>query len=103
MNRKYIGKIGENKAVEWLTARGFMVQERNIFWCKHEIDILATKDGMTYLFEVKTVNSLAFVKVSNSQKIAYETYMLKFLSNVPVQCYVLIVHDEVHMIPMELE
>ncbi|QBA65534.1 endonuclease [Muriicola soli] len=48
-----LGKIGEDMAVEWLRNKGYSIMERNFRFGKAEIDILAEKEGILAVVEVK--------------------------------------------------
>lgn len=95
MNKKTIGNQGENKVVQFLITHGFKILKRNFFWSKHEIDIIASKNQIIYLIEVKTISDERFLKISMKQRIAYETFILRYLADRIVKCYVAIVryHD----------
>lgn len=49
-----LGKWGEELAVERLGALGFSIEERNWRMGRHEIDIIARKDELIVVAEVKT-------------------------------------------------
>lgn len=54
---KYTGEAGEQMAVEYLLEAGYEILERN-YRVKHlEIDIIARKDGVVHIVEVKTRSS----------------------------------------------
>ncbi len=53
-NNKKIGDLGENVAVVFLEKHGFSILERNYKNKIGEIDIIAQKDNLLYVFEVKT-------------------------------------------------
>jgi len=48
------GNIAEDKASEFLLEKGFFVAERNFYSRFGEIDIIATKDEVLHLIEVKS-------------------------------------------------
>jgi putative endonuclease len=54
------GKTGENAATVFLEEKGYAILERN--WRHHhlEIDIIASKDNILQIIEVKTRHSIAF-------------------------------------------
>jgi len=60
MSNKEIGIFGENTATEYLITLGFEILHRN--WrCKHlEIDIIASKNNLLQIIEVKTRSSIEF-------------------------------------------
>lgn len=47
-------------AVRWLTSQGFEVLHRNWRYLKSEIDIIACKNQVVHIVEVKTSRSLRF-------------------------------------------
>ncbi len=56
-----LGKIGEQLAVDYLLKNGYEILERNFFYDKAEIDIIAQKEeGIIVVVEVKTRNSAFF-------------------------------------------
>lgn len=48
------GKIGEEKAVQFLRRKGYKILERNFFTRYGEIDIVAEKEGVIVFVEVKS-------------------------------------------------
>ncbi len=54
MNTKEIGKLGEDKAVQYLLKNGFTILERNYRFEKGEIDIIAMEKNVLVFVEVKT-------------------------------------------------
>lgn len=55
-----LGKKGEELAVEYLQKEGYKILERNWTFKKAEIDIIAQKDSVLAIVEVKTRSSLDF-------------------------------------------
>ncbi len=55
-----IGNKGEELAVNYLLAHNYTILERNWRYRKAEIDIIARKDDLLIIVEVKTRSSLAF-------------------------------------------
>lgn len=56
-----LGKMGEQLAADYLYRHGYRVLERNFFFEKAEIDIIAQKEAATLVIvEVKTRNSAFF-------------------------------------------
>lgn len=53
--KRKTGDIGEEVAVKYLTKHGFRVVERNYLKKCGEIDIIATKEGVIHIIEVKSV------------------------------------------------
>ena len=54
MNTREIGNIAENKAIEFLENRGFVIIDRNFYTKFGEIDIIAKKDNIFHFIEVKS-------------------------------------------------
>lgn len=48
-----VGRWGERKAAEYLVRRGYVIAARNVRTPHGEIDLLASKDGLTIFVEVK--------------------------------------------------
>ncbi len=62
MDRKQLGKFGENIACYYLKNKGYKILERNYIkeqsaLLKGEIDIIAEQNKTIYFIEVKTLNS----------------------------------------------
>ncbi|MBP4141283.1 YraN family protein [Flavobacterium sp. I-SCBP12n] len=55
-----LGKLGEEMAVEFLTKEGYTILETNWTFQKAEIDIIAQKENILAIVEVKTRSSLDF-------------------------------------------
>jgi putative endonuclease len=55
-----LGKFGEELAVEFLKQNGYDILETNWTFQKAEIDIIAQKDSILAVIEVKTRSSIAF-------------------------------------------
>lgn len=55
-----LGKLGEEKAVEFLRKEGYEILETNWTFQKAEIDIIAQKENILAIVEVKTRSSLDF-------------------------------------------
>lgn len=55
-----LGKKGEELAVEHLRKNGYEILDRNWTFQKAEIDIIAQKEGVLAVIEVKTRSSLDF-------------------------------------------
>lgn len=60
MDKKTIGKLGEEKAAVYLSSKGYEILERNYGRYSGEIDIVALKDDILIFIEVKTRNSLNY-------------------------------------------
>lgn len=54
------GKIGEEKAYQYLLKRGYKIKSRNWQYRKSELDIVAEKDNKLIIVEVKTRSSAYF-------------------------------------------
>lgn len=55
-----LGKLGEAIATAYLVDHGYTILERNFTFGKAEIDIIALKDEVVVIVEVKTRNSSVF-------------------------------------------
>ena len=55
-----LGKLGEDKAAEFLLREGYEILERNWVFQKAEIDLLARKGNCLAVVEVKTRSSVDF-------------------------------------------
>ncbi len=55
-----LGKLGEELAVEFLQKNGYAILETNWIFQKAEIDIIAKKESVLAVIEVKTRSSIAF-------------------------------------------
>ncbi len=55
-----LGKLGEELAVEFLRKEGYEILETNWIFQKAEIDIIAQKETILAVVEVKTRSSLEF-------------------------------------------
>lgn len=55
-----LGKLGEELAVDFLKTNGYDILETNWVFDKAEIDIIAQKDAILAVVEVKTRSSLEF-------------------------------------------
>ena len=55
-----LGKIGEELAVQFISKKGYTILERNWRFDKAEIDIIAQKEKIIRIIEVKTRNSSFF-------------------------------------------
>lgn len=56
--RKKIGTVGEKLAAQWLLENGFTVLDRNVVSWGGEIDIVASKNNVLHIVEVKTTRSV---------------------------------------------
>ena len=55
-----LGKKGEQMAVDFLTKRGYDIVERNYRFDKAEVDIIAKKENILAIIEVKTRSTSDF-------------------------------------------
>jgi putative endonuclease len=55
-----LGKLGEELAVDFLEKNGYEILETNWVFDKAEIDIIAQKNGILAVVEVKTRSSIDF-------------------------------------------
>lgn len=55
-----LGKKGEDLAVEYLIKNGYTIAERNYRFNKAEVDIIAKKDKVLAIIEVKTRSTTDF-------------------------------------------
>ena len=55
-----LGKKGESEAAAFLEKNGYSIIQRNFVFQKAEIDIIARKDNILAIVEVKTRSSLDF-------------------------------------------
>lgn len=55
-----LGKLGEELAVDFLEKNGYEILETNWVFDKAEIDIIAQKNGILAVVEVKTRSSIEF-------------------------------------------
>jgi len=55
-----LGKKGEQLAVDFLTKKGYSIIERNYRFNKAEVDIIAKKETILAIIEVKTRSSADF-------------------------------------------
>lgn len=55
-----LGKLGEELAIEYLQKEGYEILETNWVFQKAEVDIIAKKDDILAIVEVKTRSSIDF-------------------------------------------
>jgi putative endonuclease len=55
-----LGKLGEKLAVEFLQKKGYKILETNWTFQKAEVDIIAQKENILAVIEVKTRSSIDF-------------------------------------------
>lgn len=94
-----LGKIGENAAADYLTHQGYTIRDRN--WRKNhlELDIVAEKDGLLVVVEVKTrtrtvyqdpQDAVNWKKIKNVI-VAADAYIKHFRLDMPVRFDILTV------------
>lgn len=74
--RQATGQWGEDEAAAYLSAKGYIVQARNVHGAHGEIDIVAIKDGLLVFVEVKTRRSHSFAYPEDSVTRRKQAYML---------------------------
>ncbi len=68
--KKLLGRVGENKAVEYLKKQGYTVLEKNYKTRLGEIDVIVKKDETIIFVEVKTRTSDTYGRPSEA--VGYE-------------------------------
>jgi putative endonuclease len=97
-----LGKLGEELAVEFLRKEGYEILETNWTFQKAEIDIIAKKETILAVVEVKTRSSLEFglpqdfVKPKKIQLLvkAINEYVVSKNLDVEVRFDIIAVHKE---------
>ena len=97
-----LGKLGEELAVEFLRKNGYEILETNWTFQKAEIDIIAQKETILAVVEVKTRSSLEFglpqdfVKPKKIQLLvkAINEYVVSKNLDVEVRFDIIAVHKE---------
>lgn len=56
----HTGKKGEQLAAGWLTRKGYKILRRNWRYGRYEIDIIASRDKVLHIIEVKCRRSVAY-------------------------------------------
>ncbi len=96
-------KEGEEAVVNILTNKGFEIVKRNFYWCRHEIDIIAQRNGIIYLFEVKYISNIDLLRIRPKQIEAYDQFMQTHYTNQIIKAYFAIVNNKnIQFLPMEL-
>lgn len=60
------GQEGELLAIDFLIKRGYRIRHRNYRYLKAEIDIIAQKNGILAIVEVKSRSSLFFENIAET-------------------------------------
>ena len=97
-----LGKLGEELAVEFLEKNGYTILETNWFFNKAEIDIIAQKENILAVVEVKTRSSIdfglpqEFVKPKKIQLLvkAINEYVIQNDLEVEVRFDIVAIHKE---------
>jgi putative endonuclease len=104
-----LGKLGEEMAVEFLQKEGYKIVETNWTFQKAEIDIIAKKENILAIIEVKTRSSLDFglpqdfVKTKKIQLLvkAVDAYVNERDLDVEVRFDIIAIHKEGKSFAME--
>lgn len=104
-----LGKLGEELAVEFLLKNGYEILETNWMFQKAEVDIIAKKENILAIIEVKTRSSLDFglpqdfVKPKKIQLLvkAVNEYVIANNLDVEVRFDIIAVHKEGKTFAME--
>ncbi|WP_396142595.1 YraN family protein [Flavobacterium sp.] len=97
-----LGKLGEELAVDYLEKNGYEILETNWTFQKAEVDIIAKKDAILAVIEVKTRSSLDyglpqdFVKPKKIQLLvkAINEYVTQNDIDVDVRFDIMAIHKE---------
>lgn len=97
-----LGKLGEELAVEYLQKSGYAILETNWTFQKAEIDIIAKKENILAIVEVKTRSSLDFglpqdfVKPKKIQLLvkAVDAYVIEKDLDINVRFDIIAIHKE---------
>ena len=97
-----LGKLGEELAVEFLQKNGYDILETNWVFQKAEIDIIAQKENILAVVEVKTRSSIDFglpqdfVKPSKIQLLvkAVNEYVISNDLDVEIRFDIIAIHKE---------
>jgi len=104
-----LGKLGEEMAVEFLQKEGYKIVETNWTFQKAEIDIIAKKENILAIIEVKTRSSLDFglpqdfVKTKKIQLLvkAVDAYVTERDLDVEIRFDIIAIHKEGKSFVME--
>ena len=96
-NTKERGEYGENIACEILETFNFKIVDRNYHTRQGEIDIIATRKGITHFIEVKT----SYGEYNPAENF-HKTKLKRFLKTVRVYCYKHNISDELIEIDLAL-
>lgn len=62
MNTRKVGKAAEQHAAEYLKQKGFTIRDMNWQQGQKEIDIVAEKDGILHIVEVRSLSSTSIMQ-----------------------------------------
>lgn len=104
-----LGKLGEEMAVEFLEKNGYKILETNWTFQKAEIDIIAQKENILAIVEVKTRSSIDFglpqdfVKPKKIQLLvkAVDAYVNENNLDIEVRFDIIAIHKEGKSFAME--
>ena len=104
-----LGKLGEELAVEFLQKNGYEILETNWVFQKAEVDIIAKKENILAIVEVKTRSSLDFglpqdfVKPKKIQLLvkAVNEYVISNNLDIEVRFDIIAIHKEGKSFAME--
>jgi putative endonuclease len=60
LSNREVGSTGESLAAQWLTAKGFIILNRNFRHLRYEVDIIAGRDAVLHFIEVKCRRSTSY-------------------------------------------
>ena len=97
-----LGKLGEELAIEFLRKNGYEILETNWTFQKAEIDIIAKKENILAIVEVKTRSSIEFglpqdfVKPKKIQLLvkAVDAYVIEKDLDIGVRFDIIAIHKE---------
>jgi|SRR5882757_2598662 len=61
-----LGRKGEELAAGWLTAKGFVILQRNWRYGRYEVDIIASRSNILHIIEVKSRRSSSYGRPEES-------------------------------------
>jgi len=61
-----LGKKGEDMAAQWLSAKGFAILCRNWRHGRHEVDIIASREAVLHIIEVKIRRTITYGRPEES-------------------------------------
>jgi putative endonuclease len=80
-SKRNLGKWGEDRAVDYLSSKGYSIITRNYHTRHGELDIIASKDGILVFVEVKTRSSHNFSFPEESVTRRKQAYLLDSAAN----------------------